>query len=416
MNLNYDKASIELPDSWRAKAPILVSAGLICLAVGACCCIFGPTSEGDNSIGFKFFAHSYLTNFIYVLSFTLGALFFILVQFLTRAGWSTSVRRLAEILMTMIPLLALLFLPILALLYVPTAGSSALYGWNAKELENSVIAAKAEFYLSKEFFTVRSIVYFAFWILTASWFFNLSRKQDESGDAELSLIRQKWSGPLIMLFSLSISFAAFDWVMSIDADWFSTIFGVYLFSASMMGFFAMMIVISMLLQNAGKVQKLITVEHYHDMGKFLFGFVMFWSYIAFSQLVLYWYANIPEETYWYKVRLENNWQYLSYGLIFVHFVIPFLFLMSRHIRRNRTMLTIGAVWVLAAHWLDMTFLVLPNLERPAQFLPLFGHLLGGVGMLCIFAAFFIIRASGVPLVAMRDPRLPEAMSYANPIL
>jgi len=413
MNPNYEKSTIELPESWRSKAPIFVSMGLLCLAVGAGCCFFGPTVEGDNETGFRYMAHSYLANFMYILSFTLGALFFILVQFLTRAGWSSSIRRLAEILMMMIPFIALLFIPILALLFFP---SSALYEWNAKDISNSVIAAKAEFYLSREFFTVRAIVYFAIWIITATWFFGLSRKQDESGDAELSLTRQKWSGPLIMLYSLSVSFAAFDWVMSIDADWFSTIFGVYLFSASMMGFFAMMIIISLLLQNAGKVQKWITVEHYHDMGKFLFGFVMFWSYIAFSQLILYWYANIPEETYWYKVRLENNWQYLSYGLIAVHFVIPFLFLMSRHIRRNRTLLAVGAVWVLAAHWLDMTFLIMPNIKGPALFFPLIGHLLGGIGMLCIFAAFFIFRASGIPLVAMRDPRLPEAMAYTNPIL
>ena len=414
MNLNYDKATIELPQSWRAKAPIILSAGLIILVVGMACAFLGPSRGEDNSQGFRYLTHSYLANFVYVFSFTLGALFFILVQFLTRAGWSTTVRRLAEILMMMIPYLAILFVPIIVMLFW---GSSALYEWNAKpsEMRNSVVASKATFFLTKEFFTIRSVAYFTFWILTASWFFRLSRQQDESGDTELSLTRQKWSGPLIMIFSLSVSFAAFDWLMSIAADWYSTIFGVYLFAGSMMGFFAMLIIICMLLQNAGKVQKLVTVEHFHDMGKFAFGFVMFWSYIAFSQLVLIWYANIPEETFWYRVRLEGNWAPFSYGLIAVHFIIPFLFLMSRHIRRNRTLLTIGASWVLFAHWYDMTFLVMPN-AGSLEFFPMFGHLLGGIGMLCIFAAMFIQRASGVPLVAMRDPRLPESLSYANPIL
>ena len=414
MNLNYDKASIEIPDSWRTKAPILFSVGLILVVVGMACSFLAPATGGDYAPALRYLTHSYLANFVYVFSFTLGALFFILVQFLTRAGWSTSIRRIAEILMTMIPYLAILFVPVLVMLFW---GSSALYGWNAsaKDMENSVVAAKASFFLTKEFFTLRTVAYFTFWILAGSWFFRLSRQQDESGDTELSLIRQKWAGPLIMIFALSISFAAFDWLMSIDADWYSTIFGVYLFSGSMMGFFAMMIVISMLLQNAGKVQKLITIEHFHDMGKFLFGFVMFWSYIAFSQLVLIWYANIPEETNWYRVRLEGNWSLFSYGLIPVHFVIPFLFLMSRHIRRSRPLLLAGAIWVLFAHWYDMTFLVMPN-AGSAEFFPLFGHFLGGLGMLCIFATMFVQRASGVPLVAMRDPRLPEAMSYANPIL
>ena len=414
MNLNYDKATIELPQAWRAKAPIILSAGLILLFVGFACAFLSQAKTEDNSQGFRYLTHSYLANFVYIFSFTLGALFFILMQFLTRASWSTTIRRLAEILMMMIPYLAILFVPIIVMLFW---GSSALYEWNAKpsEMHNSVIAAKATFFLTKEFFTIRTVAYFTFWILAASWFFRLSRQQDESGDTELSLIRQKWSGPLIMIFALSVSFAAFDWLMSIDADWYSTIFGVYLFSGSMMGFFAMMIIICMLLQNAGKVQKLVTVEHFHDMAKFVFGFVMFWSYIAFSQLVLIWYANIPEETFWYRVRLEGNWSAFSYGLIPVHFIIPFLFLMSRHIRRNRTLLTIGASWVLFAHWYDMTVLVMPN-AGPFEFFPLFGHLLGGIGMLCIFAAMFIQRASGVPLVAMRDPRLPEALSYANPIL
>jgi len=415
MNLNYDKASIELPETWRAKAPIFVSVGLICLVLGACCCFMASTSDGTNAQGFKVLTHSYLTNFVYILSFTLGALFFVLVQFLTRAGWSTSIRRLAEILMMILPYIAVLFIPVIVLLFV---GSSALYEWNAADIHSSVIKVKAEFFLTKEFFTIRSVIYFALWIMTATWFFRMSRAQDETGDIELSLTRQKWSGPLIMVFALSVSFATFDWVMSIDADWYSTIYGVYLFSASMMGFFALMIVLSVLLQNSGKMQKLITVEHFHDMGKFLFGFVMFWSYIAFSQLILYWYANIPEETEWYRVRLYNNWWYLSYGLIAIHFAIPFLFLMSRHVRRNRTALTVGAIWVLCAHWLDMTYLIMPNVPNAAgcEFFPFVGHLLGGIGMVCIFAALFILRASGIPLVAMRDPRLPEAMTYANPIL
>ena len=412
MNLNYDKSSIELPEAWRAKAPFFLTAGVILLGLGFLCAFGGSSNGEDNSLGFRYLCHSYLANFVYVFSFTLGALFFILVQFLTRAGWSTSIRRVAEILMMMIPYLALLFLPIIAMLFW---GSSALYEWNGKNIHSSVIASKASFYLSKEFFTLRTVVYFTYWILTANWFFRISRAQDESGDADLSLLRQKWAGPLIMLFSLSASFAAFDWLMSIDADWYSTIFGVYLFAGSMMSFFAVMIVINMLLQNAGKIQKMVTVEHFHDMGKFLFGFVMFWSYIAFSQLVLIWYANIPEETFWYQVRLDNGWMTFSYCIIPIHFIIPFLFLMSRHIRRNRIALTIGAVWLLFAHWYDMTFLVMPN-AGPAQLVPLFGHLLGGFGMLSIFASMFIWRADGVPLVAMRDPRLPEAMSYTNPIL
>jgi hypothetical protein len=416
MTLKYDKESIELPAKWKTMPPILFAAGMGLLLVGGVFSFFVQgASDGTNSPQFKFFSHSYLANFMFVLTIALGALFFILVQFATRAGWSSSIRRIAELLMSTIPFLAVLFLPIIVLLYT---NSNALYEWNvaSASVESSVIKEKIDIgYLTANYFTLRALIYFGVWTLMALWFFGLSRKQDESGDIEHSLTRQKWSGPCIMLFALSVSFAAFDWVMGIDADWFSTIFGVYIFAASMMSFFATMILINRSLQKAGKLGKLVNTEHYHDMGKFMFGFIMFWSYIAFSQLLLYWYANVPEETEWFKVRLNDGWQYLSYALIPLHFAIPFLGVMSRHVRRHPVGLVFWAGWVIVAHWLDMTFLVMPN-SGPFQMMPMVGHFLGGLGMACILVGFFLVRASSAPLVAIRDPRLPEALTYSNPIL
>jgi hypothetical protein len=415
MSLQYDKDSIELPASWKNKSPILFAAGLVLLVSGAAFGLFTQGAEKpDGASAFRFVTHSYLANFMFVMTIALGALFFILVQYVARAGWSSSIRRLAELLMSTIPFLAVLFLPIIVLLY---ANSDALYEWNVREnVHSSVILAKIDVgYLTKNYFTLRALLYFALWVFMGTWYYNLSRQQDESGDVELTLARQKWSGPFIMIFALSVSFAAFDWVMSIDADWFSTIFGVYLFAAGMMAFFATMILISMSLQHCGKLKSLITVDHYHDMGKFMFGFIMFWSYIAFSQLLLYWYGNIPEETNWFLVRLADGWQYLAYGLIPLHFAIPFLGTISRHVRRHRAGLAFWACWVIFVHWLDMTFLVMPN-AGPANLVPLLGHFLGGLGMFAIFIAFFLVRASNVPLVAVRDPRLPEALTYTNPLL
>jgi hypothetical protein len=415
MSLNYDKESIELPSSWKSKSSVLFAVGLALLVIGAVFALFTPSSgNADEQSALRFVTHSYLANYMFVVTIALGALFFVLVQHVARAGWSSSIRRIAELLMSTLPFLAVLFVPIVVLLY---ANSNALYEWNVREkVHSSVILSKIDAgYLTRNYFTLRALIYFGVWVLMGAVFFNLSRQQDSSGDVELTQRRQKWSGPFIMLFALSASFAAFDWVMSIDADWFSTIFGVYIFAAGMMAFFATMILICMSLQQAGKLQKLVTVEHYHDMGKFMFGFIMFWSYIAFSQLLLYWYANIPEETNWFRERLIDGWQYLAYGLIPLHFAIPFLGTISRHVRRHRSGVAFWAVWVLFAHWLDMTFLVIPN-AGPVQLIPLFGHFLGGLGMLAIFIAFFLVRAANVPLVAVRDPRLPEALTYSNPIL
>ena len=415
MSLKYDQETVQLPASWKGKVPLLVVAAVILLAVGAGLCFVGGLPSGDEGkLSLKYLTHSYLANFIFIFSISIGALFFVLIQFLTRAGWSASIRRVAEILMAILPWSAVLFVPILLINF---AGDNSLYEWNTPvdKIHNSLIVAKKG-YFSTGFFTIRSLFYIVALSGMALWLFSKSRAQDETGDVELTLDRQKWSGPMVMLFALVVSFISFDWVMSIDADWYSTIFGVYIFSGSMMAFFSMMAILNMLLQRSGKLKGFVNIEHYHDMGKFMFGFVMFWSYIAFSQLILIWYANIPEETTWYDIRLNNGWQVFSYGLILVHFILPFLGLMSRHIRRNKSVLMFWAVWLVFVHWIDMTYLILPNVPGGLPVVPLVGHLLGGLGMIALLFAFFIIRASGVPLVAIRDPRLPEALTYTNPLL
>ena len=405
-----DSDSIKLPESWQGKAVMLalVGLGLICISG----LVF---FMGERPLGLRTLMHSYLANFMYCISFGIGAMFFVLISFLTRASWNASMRRWGEIISMTIPWMALMFVPIL--LMVLAGQGSPLYEWNRpfSDFEPGSIIAQKLVYLNGSFFTIRAVICLLLWTAIVSYYFKLSRKEDETGNTDLTLARQKWSGPFVMLFALSVSMAAFDWVMSLDADWFSTIFGIYLFSASMFGFFGFMIVSFMMLQRSGKLKEYVSVDHYHDLGKFQFGFTMFWSYIAFSQLILYWYGNIPEETNWFRVRLNDGWQYLTYGSILLHFAIPFLGMMSRHVRRHRFGITFWACWALVAHWLDMTFLVMPNVG-PVSVSMIFGHVLCGLGMFSIFLAMVVMRASGVPLVAIRDPRLPEGMSYANPLL
>jgi hypothetical protein len=407
-----DSDSIRLPEAWQGRAYLLMAVGLGLICISGLVFFIGYSELRSEAL--KAFMHSYLANFMYCMSFGIGAMFFVLISFLTRASWNASIRRWAEIISMTIPWMALLFVPILLMVLVDKA--TPLYEWNqAKDSIKEAIVAEKTDYLNGPFFTARAAICLVLWTFIVSYYFKMSRKEDETGNVDLTLARQKWSGPLVMLFALSVSMAAFDWIMSLDADWFSTIFGVYIFAASMFGFFALMIVSFMMLQRNGKVKEYVNTEHYHDMGKFLFGFTMFWSYIAFSQLLLYWYGNIPEETAWFKDRLLGDWAYLSYGSIALHFAIPFLGLMSRHVRRHRFGITFWACWALVAHWLDMAFLVMPNVG-PLTVPMIFGHLLCGLGMFSIFWAMVLVRASGVPLVAIRDPRLPECMSYANPIL
>ncbi len=390
-----------LPSQWRAAVPVLMAVGAICILASLGLSVL----LGDTGSGYKIFLHSYLANFIYCLTFSIGALFFVLVTNLARAAWCATIRRVAEILAVTVSYWSVLFLPIIALLLMKDSG--ALYPWDAPETD---LAKDKLGYLNDTWFTARAIVYFAIWVIGSSYYFVKSREQDETGSAEISLKLQRFSGPWIMLFALSLNFAAFDWVMSLDPTWYSTMFGVYLFAASMMGFFAFMIISFTMLQKNGRVQKYVNVEHFHDMSKFLFGFVFFWSYITFSQFLLIWYGNIPEETVWFKERMENGWQYVGLLLIFGHFALPMLLLLSRHVRRNRTVMFGWAVFLLFMHWIDVTFMVMPGASEvtPSMWA---GHALCGVGMLSMFLSLLLLRVGSTPLVAKRNPWVPEALSY-----
>lgn len=406
---NIPNDNVTLPASWRAKAPVMVAVGAVCvlLSLG----LFFLVDTKRPELAFRAFFHSYLANFMYCLSFCLGALFFVMVQYLTRASWSVAIRRIAELFAVTIPWWSMLFLPVLAM--VLFTDSNALYAWNmgAGAGLTEVVEAKLVF-LSPGFFVARTIVYFGVFSVAAWVYYGLSRRQDDTGDTEITLKLQRYAGPFIMLFALAINFAAFDWMMSTDAAWFSTIYGVYLFAASMLSFFAVMILTCFLLQRNGRVQKFVTTEHYHDMAKFHFGFIVFWAYIAFSQFLLYWYANIPEETLWYKERMMHGWEVVGLLLIIFHFAVPFLGTVSRHVRRNKPVMAGWAVLILIMHWVDFMFLIMPNVG-PVSAMLVLGHLLCWFGMLSIFTALFLIRVGDTPVVALKDPWLPESLAYHN---
>jgi hypothetical protein len=411
MAANIPNDNISLPASWKSLAPVLVATGAVCVLVSLGLFYYSG-GQDDASRGFRSFFHSYLANYMFCLSICLGALFFVLVQHVTRAGWSASIRRIAELLAVTIPWWALLFLPILGLVLFTNSGD--LYTWNlgaSSDEVPAIVKLKLD-YLNKYWFTARTLVYFAIWIVVSRYFLQMSRKQDDTGSTEITLKLQKWAGPGIILFALSVNFAAFDWMMSTDAEWFSTIYGVYLFAAGMLSFFATMIITCVLLQKNGRMEKLVTTEHFHDLAKFQFGFIVFWSYIAFSQFLLYWYGNIPEETLWYKHRMVHGWQYVGIMLIILHFAIPFLGTLPRAVRRNKNILAFWSTFILGVHWLDMTFLIMPNVG-PVTAAMLLGHFVCWVGMVCIFLALFLFRVGDTPLVAMRDPWLPDALAYHN---
>jgi len=386
----------------RAVA-VLAPLGGVALLIAFLVGLFGEQ-------GLSRFFHAYLVGYCFVLSFSLGALLFVAVQHATRSGWSVTVRRLAEIIAGAMPVLVILFLPIV----VPVLlGDDSLYGWADAEMVQSDphLQHKAG-YLSPAFFGMRCVVYFLVWGLLARFFLARSCEQDQSGDPRLTLRMQRVSAPALLALFLTITFAAFDWLMSLEPEWFSTIYGLYFFSGAVVGFLGLLIIAAVWLQRSGRLTESITVEHYHDLGKLLFAFVVFWGYIAFSQYMLIWYANIPEESVWYLERQSGPWLWVGLGLLFGHLILPFLGLLPRTVKRSKLLLGAWAVWMLVIHWIDIYWLVMPTFApRHLPFGAMDACCIISVG--CLMLAAIVKAARKCELIPTKDPRLDESLTFEN---
>ncbi|ACY14953.1 hypothetical protein [Haliangium ochraceum] len=382
---------------------VALPVGIILLIVSV---VLGA-SVGEH---FDRFFHGYLVALTYWLSVALGGLFFIILQPLTRSRWSPVVRRLAEIIANSIPLL---FVMALAGIIVPMlAGSSGPYHhWVHPDPNDHILHGKHA-WLNVPFFCARIAVYFLAWGALARYFFKKSLAQDESGDAEISERLRVASAPAMLLYAITVCFGAFDLLMSLDPHWFSTIFGVYYFAGCVLSIFASLILASLFLQRCGKLKDVITTEHYHDMGKFLFAFVFFWSYIAFSQFMLIWYANIPEETVWYQPRMFTSWSAISLVLLFGHCVFPFICLLSRWTKRWTKLLAFFAIWLLVMHYVDLFWLVMPQLTPEGfSFHPM--DITSLLGMGGLFVWWNARTASKVNLIPTKDPQLGNSLHLEN---
>ncbi|MBO6574923.1 MAG: hypothetical protein JJ896_05900 [Rhodothermales bacterium] len=356
------------------------------------------------------FYFSYLTAWSYGLSLAVGALFFVLIQHVTKARWSVVFRRIPEALLWSFPLLAVLGIPVLL-------GMHDLYEWTHEYLYDptsdqydAVLDGKRS-YLNTPFFLGRMAFYFVMWTYISYRLYTVSVKQDESRDIEDTRSMRFTSAWGLAITAVTTAFASFDILMSTYPHWFSTIFGVYFFAGSFLAIMAFMIVLAMAFQRSDMMPGM-TVEHYQDLGKFMFGFVVFWAYIAFSQYMLIWYGNLPEETVWYKYRLSHGWEAHSAALLIAHFILPFLVLVGRWAKRLRPLLAFMAVWILVMHWFDFHWIVMPVLHADqAQFSPQdFTAFAGITGVLVGLVVFRLSRHSMVP---QGDPRLKHSLHFKN---
>ncbi len=300
-------------------------------------------------------------------------------------------------------------------------GEHSKYSWNTYD----ELAQEKQPWLSKGFFTIRIVFYFLVWTLLAWHFVGKSRQQDTTGDPNISRKLAILAPVGIIAFALTLTFAAFDMIMSLDHHWYSTIFGVYIFAGGMIGMFATAILTYRALQSKGFVQKSVTTEHFHDLGKYLFTFVFFWGYIGFSQFMLQWYASLPEEIFWWARRgvtsadLAHNTQGyqgqyagLSIALLFGHFIIPFAYLISRHIKRSKEALIVGACWMLVAHFVDMYWLIMPEYNN-GEFILDVAVLATSLGVIGLFLFYFVHQLGRANLRPIGDPRTPESLAFVN---
>jgi hypothetical protein len=366
------------------------------------------------------------------LGLCLGALFFILLQHMTRSGWSITVRRLAEGMAKNLTWLWMLFVPVLVL--VLKGDGAILYQWGDVNLmeHDHMLHAKAG-YLSPTFWAIRAIFYLAVWAIIGTLYFKWSTAQDKDGDVKWTHKMQKWAPLCMILFAITQSYAAIDWIMTLQPKWFSTMFAVYFWASCMCGFFALMVLLARLLQQTGHIQKSITVEHYHDLGKWLFGIgVVFWAYIAFSQYMLIWYANLPVETNWYMARQLGGWGAISLLLLFGHFVIPFVLLITRWTKRWLWPLRVISGWLLLMFFVDIYWLVMPVVPEAAiaqatSYNELANNITSAeigygfsiLNFTCLLGVYFLvlggtfINLRKCNLVATADPRLDEALHFEN---
>jgi hypothetical protein len=390
----------QLPKSHRwHKMPVLgIAVGAIGIGASLGLAMMLPDT------GMKQFFFSYLVAFLYFLSLALGGTLFVLIHYAAKAGWSVVVRRLSENVMGTLCIFAVLFIPIVI------GMDTIFHHWTHPGADDPILAGKAG-YLNSTFFIVRAVIYFAIWTFVSWWFLNKSVGQDTSGDQSVTRTMQKRSAPAIAAIAVSLSFASFDWIMSLDPHWYSTMFGVYYFAGCLVGIFSLLTLLGMALQRTGILEKEITTEHYHDLGKYMFAFLVFWSYIAFSQYMLIWYANIPEETLWIKHRTTGGWELVAYALMIGHFAIPFFFLLPRTIKRNRALLRLGAIWLLLMHFVDLYWLVMPTLHPELH--PSLIDLTTMIGVGGFFFAAFGWLARKHAIIPTKDPRLQESLAFEN---
>jgi hypothetical protein len=351
--------------------------------------------------------HAYLTAYAFAVSVAGGALIFLMIGHAMNAGWPVVVRRLTETIVASLPLLALLFVPLLF-------GLHTLYPWTrpetlSDEATRRLVLARRP-YLDVPFFLVRAAIYLGVWAMIGTLLRRWSLARDADPAADVNARMRALSAGALPAVGVTLSFAGFDWLMSLTPDWFSTMYPVYWFAGGFVAALALLVLLTFAAQEEGYLPE-ISLAHYHALGRMLLAFVIFWAYAAYFQFFLIWIANRPDEVGFFADRARGPWLVVTVVLILAQFVAPFFALLSYRLKHRPQQLAFVAAWILVAHYLDVHWLVMPAARPRAPY-----HWLDLAAMLAVggaCTAFSMTRLRGRAILPIHDPTLARAIRYQS---
>ncbi|TGK01684.1 hypothetical protein EHO59_11275 [Leptospira semungkisensis] len=348
---------------------------------------------------------AYLVGTFFILGISLAGIFFTSLGHITGAHWPVTLRRISEAYGTFVPVAGILLLALIL-------GAHDLYEWSHAEAvaEDHLLQHKKPL-LNIGFFSVIIVVLSVVWSGFGFIFYKRSVAQDSDKDVKHTQFSAKLAGGYIVVFALSFSLISIELIMSLTPHWFSTMFGVYCFAGAYQAGLSSLVVMSYYLKKKGYLGNLVNENHIHDLGKFMLGFTVFWAYVGFSQFMLIWYANIPEETFFYEQRLTGGWEYLTLLLPLIKFVVPFLVLLNRPNKRNIDFLVKVAFWIIFTQVTEIFWLVYPSNFVDFSFGGYLVSLGATVGVIGLFGFVVLKRLEKAPLIPVGDPRLEDCLHH-----
>ena len=392
-----------VPDVVRPKIDRAQRAGIVTGAVGLLALV------GFGFRGWEQFLHSYLVAYVFAMAFAMGSLAILQLHHMTGGRWGFPIRRILEAGSRTIPVMTVLFIPILV-------GVKKIYPWaaNPEMLGNEPVTHFRRMWLQPGFFIVRAVVYLAIWNLLAFLLNKWSAEQDRTADVRLKQRMSSLAAPGTVLWALSWSWAMFDWVMSLEPTWFSSIYGMIFMVIACLAAVSFSAIMLRMLNDYEPLRESYQPSHLNDIGNLMLAFTLLWTYMSFAQFLIIWSGNLKQEITWYKVRAYTSWGYIGAALLIFHFFIPFFILLQRRVKRRVERLAVLAVWMLLITLVDIFWIIVPGFENRKSGLHVSpSDIVAVLGLFGVWLAVYMVQLKKMPLLPLHDPRFEGVLEHSH---